>query len=354
MRKYLIALSALIFISTAVSPTYAVENGVDATGSSFVVPISIMVGNNEWASCSGALIAPSIVVTAAHCAVNSEGLQTNYIYVGQAGSSLSSINYDDDDSVSSVTFTSTYEGGSNETVGDDDVAFLTLNKPQTIQTPVILASADEIAQLQASNAPLTLVGYGEYSDFSSTPITFPMSYDGNYSPIPDPYPNSSYLASTTGDACEGDSGAPILNISESQVLLVGVDDGAARSHYCTKMQPDGTYLTDFILIDRYANLAFSAATNELTFLQDQLDYANQGADSNAIQDENLNSELRDAQNQLNTSNAALTQAENKLALDDQQIAELQKKLKTTLVCKKGRLTRTVTGIAPKCPTGFTP
>ena len=74
---------------------HAVENGDDATGNGFVVPILIDRGNSQRTACSGALIAPSIVVTAAHCLIDVNGLVTKNVYVGIAGSALSSITNED-------------------------------------------------------------------------------------------------------------------------------------------------------------------------------------------------------------------------------------------------------------------
>jgi hypothetical protein len=48
MKKLLIALAALMLTTVFASPAHAVENGEDATGSSFVVPLKVDKGNGVF------------------------------------------------------------------------------------------------------------------------------------------------------------------------------------------------------------------------------------------------------------------------------------------------------------------
>ena len=82
MKIKLIAIGASAIIAIGFFPAQAVEGGVDATGSQFVVPILIQKSPTTTGACSGALIAPYIVVTAGHCVLDSSGLLTTKVYVG--------------------------------------------------------------------------------------------------------------------------------------------------------------------------------------------------------------------------------------------------------------------------------
>ena len=80
--------AALILLTGTVHSANAVENGTEATGSQFVVPIKIELTPGLIGWCSGALISPYIVVTAGHCVVDQDAALTTKVYVGEAGSSL--------------------------------------------------------------------------------------------------------------------------------------------------------------------------------------------------------------------------------------------------------------------------
>ena len=72
---------ACVFSVTQYVPSMAIWNGTETSSNSVVVPI-MRQENGGAIQCSGALIAPKIVVTAAHCAVNSNGIVSNQITVG--------------------------------------------------------------------------------------------------------------------------------------------------------------------------------------------------------------------------------------------------------------------------------
>ena len=171
-RKLLVAISLFVLGSFFV-PANAVENGDDATGSGFVVPIRFQTSSTTWGGCSGALIAPRIVVTAGHCVLDSNGLLTKNVYVGVAGSSADSVSLQD--KVQSITITSGFQNGAGNRVGDDDLAFLTLSNPQSLQTKVYLASEKQNVDLKSGGSTLKAFGYGYYSSEGNEKISFPKS-----------------------------------------------------------------------------------------------------------------------------------------------------------------------------------
>lgn len=358
MKKILTLLSALLLFSGFMSPAQAIENGDDAAGSGFVVPISIDKGNGKYGSCSGALIAASIVVTAGHCVLDANGLLTRNVYVGLAGSSSSSVTLAD--KISSVQITSTFQNAADAKVGDDDLAFLTLNKPQSLRTTIILASEKQATEFKNSQVSLKTFGYGVYGDTSKEVITFPKSMSGTFSPVNAVYSNSAYMATTTANVCQGDSGSPVLNITATQVILVGIVTGTTLSIQCSKKESDGVYRTLFTLVGRYANLAFSAATDVMNSQEQQLNsQKGQLADKDSLLNQasisltNTRNQLVTVQANLDDTTSKNEEIQKKLDIANTAIEDLKKKLPQTIVCIKGKLTQKVTSVTPKCPKGYT-
>ena len=266
MKIKLIAIGTSVILLSSFFPARAVEGGDDAAGSQFVVPIKIEQTSSRTTSCSGALISPYIVVTAGHCALDASGLVAKNIYVGEAGSSMDSVTTDD--LIDSVKITSSFQSV-NANVGDDDLAFLTLKKPQLMTTQVFLASESEMTALKNAGAQLKLFGYGRYGDTSEEKITFAKSYSGTFSQFTTSVPNSGYLESTKDNACKGDSGGPVLSITATKVTIVGIVTGGALNKYCTKpLTSNGKYYALFTVIGRYSNLAFASATQSMSTLSE--------------------------------------------------------------------------------------
>lgn len=303
MKSKLIALIASVIFSSSSFPAQAVEGGIDAAGSQFVVPIKIQKTSSTVGSCSGALIAPYIVVTAAHCVLDSSGLTTEKIYVGLAGSSMESISTGD--IIDSVQITSSFQSGLNSSVGQDDLAFLTLKKPQPMSTPVFLASESEMTALKNASAPLRLFGYGAYGDTSEEKVSSPKSYTGTFSQFTTPLPNSGYLESTGANACRGDSGGPVLSITASKVTVIGIVTGSSLNKSCSKAESSGKYYAIFTLIGRYSNLAFASATRTMTTLSESYEKTRTDLEAANVLFEDSSINLADTQDQLDALQSSL-------------------------------------------------
>jgi V8-like Glu-specific endopeptidase len=369
MKKLLVTLLTLTALTGYIAPAQAIENGDDATGSGFVVPIKTDQGNGKYSGCSGALIAPLIVVTAGHCVFDANGLLTKNVYVGIAGSSASSIALAD--KILTIQITSTFKN--TPTVSDDDLAFLTLGKPQTISTPLVLASEKKISEFKSATVSLKTFGYGSYGNTSTEVVTTPKSMEGTFSNINSIFTNSANIVSTKANACKGDSGSPVLNITDTQVTLVGIITAVKGSINCSQKSTDGTYLTLFTLIGRYANLVFAAATDVMNSQEQLLSSQKTQLSGKDSQLGQITTDLTDTRNelssvqttlanttlnkeeiqiQLNTANATNKEIQTQLDTANATIEALKKKLPQTIMCIKGKLTQKVTAVMPKCPKGF--
>lgn len=341
--KLRILTAVVVLVSLFPGQASAVENGTDASGNPFVVPIKVQIDTNSLGGCSGALIAPSIVVTAGHCLLDKNGLVSKLIYVGQAGSSMQSIIKSD--VIQSIKITSSFQTSANNTIGEDDLAFLTLSKPQIMTIPVVLASESQIASFKSSKVNLKVIGYGRYGATSEEVVTQPKSFSGNFSSIPvSGLANSAFMESTLGNSCQGDSGSPIINTTATQVTVVGILTGGSKNGFCTQLQ-NGTYYSVFTLIGRYANLAFAAASDQIDLIQKQKN----DADESVV---DLSDQLQTASVDLVNANFDLETARNSIIELQAQLAALQAKSPTSIICVKGKLIRRVSAVSPKCPAGY--
>ena len=157
----MVASSLLASPSAAKNPSVApsVINGQSGhpwNGASVYLEIDI-VGNGS--SCTGGLWKPQVIVTAAHCVmetVNSPIAATSDVAVWPPGANIEAAGPAD------VQVTSILADWNNENEDETvrDIAFLTLSAPIG-STPISrLASEREVADLIRSKATLTYIGYG--------------------------------------------------------------------------------------------------------------------------------------------------------------------------------------------------
>ena len=329
----------------------AVENGTDATGSSFVVKIKTSYSPTLVSFCSGALIAPSIIATAGHCVLDSLGLVSKEIYVGEAGR-VNPNNYRTWDKVTSVQITPSFKNDIH--VNPDDIVFLLLPTPRQIPIPVRLASETEMTSLRSSSVPLKIFGYGTTNNLNSNESQNPYSFDANFSTLSGPNVNDGIAVSRKGRNCVGDSGGPVLSISATEVIILGVITGGHinADTFCSRLETDGTYYTAFTLINRYSNLAFASATTQMTSDSEKLISMRQELNDATDWNEELQTKVGTLEGEKEDLQTQLDDLATEIENLNLQIEALEARLPSTITCIKGKLTKKVAAVKPVCPVGY--
>jgi secreted trypsin-like serine protease len=133
-----------------------VVNGSDVSDGAFPFVVALGTasesGGIDEVYCGGSLIAPSYVLTAAHC-VRGEETSEVAVIVGQTAFGSS---HGQQRSVAAIAIHPQY----NTRTGANDVAVLTLDQAVDAITPVSLVGAGD-GSFETAGAPLTLVGWGD-------------------------------------------------------------------------------------------------------------------------------------------------------------------------------------------------
>jgi V8-like Glu-specific endopeptidase len=252
-----VVLAAAALVALTAAPASAITNGVPDGNAHPEVGALIadtVFSDGTWAYCSGTLIAPTVVVTAAHC--------------GDPGQTTAR-----------VSFSTHYHDGDTVYVGDwvpnpryrraqsdpFDIAVVVLDAPVAGITPARLPAAGLLDRLKAdgtlATATFTSVGYG-----SLLPVNGPggktYTYTdtrnvahGSLNSLTPAWLRLSQNASTgNGGTCYGDSGGPnFLGDGASAVLVANTitGDTACRStnvDYRLDTDPARAFLGQFVAL----------------------------------------------------------------------------------------------------------
>lgn len=209
-----------------VIPNYsaqAIYKGTSALGSPYIVQVTTP---NAW--CSGTLIEPQILVTAAHCLVD-YGVAVSPSNIGVYPTGV-------DTSQSSIVargYQIFYPSGyynNRESIEPNDIAFVILDKAMNSLIRLKLANYELVLSLVSQSAILVSYGYGRIDLSSRTTIPQQLiakpttqkryrsfrGYERTY---------IDFLADENGSTCPGDSGGPVIAQFKGEAYLVAVHSG---------------------------------------------------------------------------------------------------------------------------------
>ena len=219
MNKKKIANFAIILLALISQPipANAIENGSDALNNSIVVRIELNFANyTTW--CSGALLAPRIVVTADHCIkLVGENNKNNVIQSAKVAPTGAARDLQTSSYINVTNFIFTPREGKN------GAAFLVLESMMELRFPVRIASASDINDLQFKRTPISFVGYGTTDRNQAVYTNSPQIAQGEL--FKDLENSHVHLRSNPGAPCAGDSGGPVIQQLEAEILLIGVVQG---------------------------------------------------------------------------------------------------------------------------------
>jgi len=197
---------------------------------------SLQLGNEHF--CGGTLIAPNLVMTAAHCLSDMSPREIAAMQVVLGTSQLSNLKDAERFSVADYKIDSRY----NAFTSRYDIAFLTLNGQS--RQPYATVNGD--AAFPKTGAELVVAGWGITAEKSDlTPDT--MKY-AKLKAISNPvcalamgfsiFAGSICAYATRTDACQGDSGGPLFGVDGTQMKVVGV---VSYGRGCARLLSPGVY-----------------------------------------------------------------------------------------------------------------
>lgn len=310
----LLVASALGFGLSQAPIAAASRNGEVQKANPFAIGFTFQMSGHEYV-CSGTLISPTVVMTAGHCVVDTNGSLATNIEVTPPGIALDAP-IDPSNPLPAVKKIVTFPGfkptGMNEV---DDVAYLILGKPIAATSFISVATADQVKSLTDST-PMNGYGFGVVYEtgagFSTLVRKYELTWAGHA--IDENNPKMLRIESPNAIGCTGDSGGPITaKLNDGSEVVVGVLSGVLYSNggACGSKGPSGNY------------------AEHITFAYEYLDLISP---------------------YLAEEKAAAAAA--KAAAAVKAAAATSKPKSITITCAKGKLTKKVSGAAPKCPAGF--
>ena len=326
MIKRFASVCLTLILTLQILPASAVWKGTLDPENKRAVPV--LYGPNGACNSSGFLYSPRIVFTAAHVLFFGDDRKTEHtqlrptMWIGYPGEDVSNSSR----RVESEKFfvPSNYEGrdlwkGGNTATRKNDFAVIVLKSPLPVDKKRIELLTPELHDKYILNKePVSLTGYGYQTqedhgrcrEFKS-----PSSFTSNVTDRVVSTPRSSWVSTLNTrvdpgmpNMCDGDSGSGYVKIFPDRYVYLGASgSGSYGNHNCENYRP---YLTEVTI----------SASDPVYLYKDLIAEAEKYVAANPYIE-------------LNASN-------------------LPQNKKLTISCIKGKVTKKISGMNPKCPRGF--
>ena len=377
MKKYSLFLSVILSF-VGVSNAEAVYNGSPALGDERVV---LVVGGPQWRiGCSGSLVAPRIVYTAAHCA---EG-GANYVWPPNA-------TVGENNSISPVKVVKKFIPKEFNTCSNcgrgaiEDFMVLVLEKDLADVKPMRTATLEEISSLIKNQTDVIQIGYGlkqiapnnnvgptNYPERIVSKLRATPFLQSNIEEVllsqnkPNIFINT--INSPDKMMCGGDSGSPLYFKDGADYVYIGALSSVTGVE-CRNTKDDPLRSNPF-WVERTLSVYYVAAYYQSTIDEAELYVkveaekdkaaaelkAKQEAEAKAAAELKAKQEYEAYLVKMAEAKAAIElkakqDAEAK-ALADKIAAQKLEAKKITITCVKGKITKKITAVKPVCPQGY--
>jgi V8-like Glu-specific endopeptidase len=372
MRKSAIAfLTSCILILgqvfNPVLPAHSVEFGQDATGD----PNAVQISTNT----SGFLYSERIILTAAHVLnylrIQPNGDTDGFVFAPGLADKSNAKRYKIIKAFIPKTFINL--DNSKNIAAVDDFAIVVIDEDMPLKVKVKIATEDQMRRFAKDKSEVVMIGYGlqsgsqrknpqdiiraphKMTGYLYTPEMM-VEHHRQYNLRPSSWTTSDWGTNSnqkTGSICSGDSGSGYFVEENSVRYYVGTAGNGGETSNCKE---DGTFsfttggfMAYFTSPNKFLDLVKSAET----FVEEQ-----KKLELVKAEEVRLAAELK-AKQEAESKAAELKaqqEAEAKAAADLKAKQEADAKAaatkKTTITCVKGKLTKKVTSVKPKCPAGY--
>ena len=369
MKKLLVLILSIALL-TPVSAD-GVEYGQDATGDPNAVRIPIT-------GSSGFLYSDRIVFTASHVidVLGDNFVKEAYLFAPGVKSGPDQKKY----LAQKVLIAPTYRarvGTDNTRI--DDFAIILLRESMPLRNIVQVASPADIESFIREKAPVEMVGYGfqnvamrtdsqAFNNMSPHKMTsvllsgddlrkyhaaYPFFHQPNQTMLDFGIPNNE----KDGSVCDADSGAGFF-VQKSNVRYYLGAVGGQQAGITNCNAPFGRFAPNGGMSGvnpAYKHLALIKEAEDFVANEKKLEVAKQEADAKAAAELKAKQEADErarTEAELKAKQEAEAKAAAELKAKQEADAKAAALKKTTITCVKGKLTKKVSAVKPKCPSGY--